>query len=335
MSVSSVPDILAFSRLSRAVGDLKSQADTARTEMVTGQFNDVTTAANGDIGGVHLLKKAVEDAQAYQQNLALAENRTARTQAVLGSLSSESTRIGASALSALGADLQSQMKTVAQDARGTLFTIFSALNTTAGGRALFSGDATDTPPLGAVEDLLSDVQAIIASAADAAAAGAALDVYFNDPAGGFATSIYQGGAGEAPAVELAPGIRLQSAVKADAQPIKDMIRSFAVLANYQTLPSGSLSERNALATSAAGLALKAETELVGMRAAVGVSEGRIAERKAQYQAEESVLTQLLNARTARDPFEAAAQLQLLESQLEASFIVTARLGNLSLANFLR
>ncbi len=251
MSASGIPDITAFSRLARAIGDLKSQADTARTEMVTGRFNDVTTAANGDVGGIHILAKAVEDARSYQQNLALAENRGARTQAVLGSLTSASTRVGAGALSALGADLQSQMRTVAEDARGGLLAAFSELNTTAGGRALFSGDATDTPPLGAVEDLLTDVQAIIASSADAAAAEAALDVYFNDPAGGFATSIYKGGAGEAPAVELAPGVRIQGAVKADAQPIKDMIRAFAVLASYQTLPSGSPSERNALATSAA------------------------------------------------------------------------------------
>lgn len=335
MSASSVPDILAFSRLSRNVGQLKQQADAARTEMVTGKHEDVTTAVDGDIGGVHLLKKAVEDTQAYQKSLALAGNRAARTQAVLGSLASGSTRIGSSALNALGAKLESQMKTVAQEARGSLLSMFSELNTTAGGRALFAGDATDTPPLAAVDDLLSDVRSIIASAPDAAAANAALDTYFNDPAGGFQTSIYKGGAGDAPQVELAPGVRISASVKADVQPIKDMIRGFAVLASHDALPSGSAAERDKLAKSAAELSLKAETNLTDLRATVGVAESRIADRKDQYQAEESVLTNLLNSKLARDPYEAAGQLQLLENQLQASYVVTARLGNLSLANFLR
>lgn len=335
MSSVGVPDILAFSRLSRAVNDLKSQADVARTEMVTGKYEDVTTATNGDIGGVHILKKAVEDAQAFQRNLGLAENRATRTQSVLASLTSESTRIGTSALSGLGAGIEAQMKTVAEDARGSLYTMFAALNTTAGGRALFAGDATETPPLGPVEDLLADVQAIIAASADAAAADAALDFYFNDPAGGFATSVYRGGAGDAPAVELAPGVRIGASVKADAQPIKDMIRGFAVLANYQTSPSGSAIERDILAKSAAESALKAETNLTDLKASIGVAENRIAGRIEQYAAEETVLTQLFNSKMARDPYEAAAQVQLLENQLEASYVITARLGNLSLANFLR
>lgn len=335
MVASSVPDLLAFSRLSRAVGELKSRADIARTETVTGKHEDVAKAVNGDVGALHLLKKAIEDVQNYQSTLAHAENRTARTQAVLGSLTSNSTRIGANALSALGAGMDGQMKTVAEDARGTLYAIFSELNTTAGGRALFAGDAADTPPLGAVEDLLADVESIIATAPDAGAANAALDAYFNDPAGGFATSIYQGGDGEAPAVELAPGVRLQSAVKADAQPIKDMIRGFAVLASYETLPSGSAAERDALAKSAAELSLKAETKLTDLRATIGVAEARIAERKSEYQAEETALTKLFNSKVARDPYEAAAELQLYENQLEASYVITARLGNLSLANYLR
>jgi len=37
----------------------------------------------------------------------------------------------------------------------------------------------------------------------------------------------------------------------------------------------------------------------------------------------------------RDIFEAAAELQALESQLQASYTITGRLGSLSLVNFLR
>lgn len=335
MKTAGVPDSVAFSRLSRAVAELKSQADVARTEMVTQQYEDMTKAANGDIGGLHLLKKAIDDAQAYQRSMALAENRTSRSQAVLGSLTEEATRLGAGSLAAIESGNESGMHAVSADARGTLFTIFSSLNTTAGGRSLFAGDATDTPPLGDVEALLNDVQAIIAGAADAAAAEAALDTYFDDPAGGFATTIYQGGAGEAPAVELAPGIRVNGAVKANAQPIKDLIRGLAVLANYAEAPSGSQEERDKLAQAAAERTLSAEARITDLRAIVGVAEARFAERKNQYENEEAALLAIYHSKTVRDPYEAASQLKELEAQLDASYLLTARLSNLSLANYLR
>ncbi|MEE2690793.1 MAG: flagellin [Pseudomonadota bacterium] len=330
-----VPDILSHSRLARLVADMKSRADVARTEAVTGRYEDVTKANNGDIGGVHLLLKAVEDAKAYQSTLSLAETRAGQTQAAMASLTADTRRLATDTLSFLGRGDYVAMTTSAADAKATLSTMFSALSVSVAGRALFSGDAVDRAPLADVEDLISDVQAILAAAPDAASAEAALDTYFNDPAGGFETSIYAGGAGNAPDVEIAPGVRIAASVKANAQPIKDMMRSLAVIANFDTLPGGSIAERDALVTSAANLSIDAEDRLTDMRAAVGISEARISASKTRYEAEETVLTNVYNQKTANDPFEAAAALKALESQLEASYLMTARLSQLSLANFLR
>lgn len=335
MSNAGVPDLLSFSRLSRAVLDVKKKAETARTEAVTGRVDDVTKEVGGDIGAVHLIKKAVEDSQAYQKSLSLAQNRALRTQTVLDTLTSDSNRVAVNTLSQLGVGDEAALRTTAEDARGALFGIFSALNTTEGGRALFSGDAVDTPPLDTVETLLSDVQGIIAGAPDAASAEAALDTYFNDPAGGFQTTIYKGGAGTAPTTEIAPGVRIDASVKADAQPIKDLIRGLAVVASYKTQPTGGAAERDKLIEAAAGRTLTAESRLSDLRGALGVVEAQIAQAKSRHESEETALTSLLNSKTLRDPYEAASQLQLLESQLEASYLMSARISRLSLANFLR
>ena len=48
-----------------------------------------------------------------------------------------------------------------------------------------------------------------------------------------------------------------------------------------------------------------------------------------------VLTQSFNQMTARDQYEAASELKQLETSLEASYTLTARLANLSLLNFMR
>lgn len=335
MNSSGIPDLLAFSRLSRAVTNIKSQADTARTEAVTGRVDDITTEVKGDIGGVHLLKKAVEDAQAYQVSLSLASNRAERTQTILGRMATDSSRIATETLAQLGVGNASSLKTSAAEARASVVSIFSLLNTTEGGRALFGGDVVDQPPLVNAEALLTDVQTIITGAPDAASANVALDFYFNDPAGGFATNIYAGGAGDAPPVEISPGVRINTSVKANAQPIKDLIRGLAVTANYSEAPSGNFDERDKLAISAVELTLSAENSFSELRAAIGVVEAQIDASINRHAAEETVLTSLFNSKTLRDPFEAASQLQLLESQLEASYLLTARISRLSLANFLR
>lgn len=335
MSSTGVPDVVAHARLSRIISDMKSKAQLARTEAVTGRYEDQTKAVRGDIGGAHLLNKAIEDAKAYQTNLSLAETRTSRTQTVLAMLTTESARLGASAIAGLGTGDEASLKTIAADARATILNIFGALNSTEGGRALFGGDATDRPPLAAVEDFLADIETLIAGAADAAAAETALDTYFNDPAGGFATDIYQGGDGEASSVELAPGVRVGASVRADDQSIKDLLRGLAVIASYEALPSGSAEARDALTRSGAEYALVAEDDLVNMRARLGVAESRIAAAKDRYTSEETVLTSILNQKTARDPYEATAELQLLESQLEASYLMTARLARLTIAEYLR
>jgi flagellar hook-associated protein 3 FlgL len=330
-----VPDLLRLTRLNRSVADIKQQADRARTETVTGLVDDLTKESRGDIGGLHLLRKAVDDAQGYQQNLKVSANRAQRTQTVLASLTKESATLATDVLSYIGPQNVDALQASATNAKGALYVVFSNLNTDAGGRALFSGDRPDVSPLADPGELLEDVRQIIAGAADAAAADAALDQYFNDPAGGFATDIYKGGANEAAPVEIAPGVRVAASVRADAQPIKDLIRGLAVIANYETTPQSGAVDRDGLVRAGADILLTAESNIVDLRSVVGVAEGRIQQRIDEFFSEEQALTSLYNSRTTRDPYEAASALQLLQAQLEASYTITARLSQLSLTNFLR
>ena len=51
--------------------------------------------------------------------------------------------------------------------------------------------------------------------------------------------------------------------------------------------------------------------------------------------EETTLTSFFNQMTARDQYEAASELTQLQTSLEASYTLTARLSNLSLLNYMR
>lgn len=332
MSITNVPDQLSFSRLSQSVADLKSRVDTSRKESVTGRYEDLTKQLKGDVGGGHLLKKAIDDTKLFQENLTVAGSRAQITQATLGNVGSDSSRVATDLLAAVGRGDLSTIDVMTDDAKASLIVTFASLNAVFAGRALFSGDATDRPPLAPPEQLIADIEAIMAGATDAADAQAQLDIYFDDPAGGFATTIYQGGANRAPGVEIAPGTRLDASAKADDPAIKDVIRGLVTIA---TSKSATFTDVNTILTAGASQIFDAEANIVDQRAAIGINEARISAATARYEAEETVLTSLYNEKTLRDPYEAASELQLLETQLEASYLLTSRMARLSLANFIR
>ena len=173
---------------------------------------------------------------------------------------------------------------------------------------------------------------IVAGAVDAADANAQLEVYFNDPTGGFAQNIYLGGDSISSPVEISPGVRLDVSVSAADQPIKDLLRGLSVIA---VRDAATFADTDALTESGANAALAADVGITNIQARIGIAEARIDAAASRYEAEETVLTALFNEQTERDQFEAASELQLLESQLEASYLLTARLARLTIADYLR
>ena len=153
------PDIVSFSRLSRTIADIKDRADTTRIESVTGRRDDVTAATNGNVGGAHLLKKAVDDVRAYQDLLALSRTRTQLVQSALSAVDGEAVRLGGDTLAAIGRTDEAALATLSKDAEAAVTNVFSVLNITQGDRALFSGDATDRLPFGDPAQLIEDVRA--------------------------------------------------------------------------------------------------------------------------------------------------------------------------------
>jgi flagellar hook-associated protein 3 FlgL len=72
-----------------------------------------------------------------------------------------------------------------------------------------------------------------------------------------------------------------------------------------------------------------------MRSEIGLDQKRLADRLTDLGRENTILTETFNQMTARDQYDAAAELKVLEANLETSYALTARLSNLSLLNFLR
>ena len=322
----SIPSSLISAKLSQNVAELRSRITDVSTEAVTGQRADLTKHLSGRIGDAMLSQKALQDIQTDRGTLNLRASRLDVVQKSLASIQTSTDGLPARLHAAVGAESQLEVAGVARDAANAIDTLMSSMNVRLGDRYLFSGDATSTQPFTNKDALLADIRLMAETAADAADFEAQLDTYFNSPDGGWQQSIYQGAATASDPDAVTP---IDPA-------ITKLMSGLAVLALAGENDSPALLRTSGTSIEAAAdKVAEGQVALTNLRANVGVIENRIEQGKAALDAEEMILTQVFSDIASRDQYEAAAELRELESNLEASYLLTARLSNLSLLNFLR
>ncbi len=313
-------------RLSDTVADLRGRIETAAEESTTGRRADLTGHLGGTIGKAMLSQKAVTDLEQERTRIGFREARLDMIQRSLTDLHDDTNEVHVRMLAARGAEDGPGQAAAARGAESALEQAFSALNARYGERYLFSGDATSTKPFAPVGELLADIRTIAETATDAADFEAQLDDYFNDPAGGWRTDIYSG-------TETATD---PDAVTGMDPGLRRLVSGLAVYAISAPGDQPALIEANpSILDTASERVSEGQAQVMTLRADRGVVQAEIAERLETIDAEETLLADLFNDMAARDQYEAATELRELERNLEAAYLLTSRLANLSLLNYLR
>ena len=320
------PPSLISAQFTQSIADLRKSIASKSEEAVTGQIADLAAHLSGRVGTAMISQKALTDIGLQREQISLREGRLDVMQRSLSAIHDRVQGLDTEMRAALGVnDLRSQ-GLVARDARAALNDVFGALNVRFGERFLFAGDATASTPLPDSAALIDDVRQIAASAASPADFQTALSTYFNDPAGGWAQSIYLG----------TPTSSDPEASTANNPAIIQLITGLAVLAISDPSDSPSLISQNPDIVLSGAQRLSTATDLLtNLRAEKGVLQEQIATLKETLDVEETIFTNALGALTARDQYEAASALKQLEATLEASYLLTTRLASLSLLNFMR
>lgn len=326
------PTLLNHMRLTLATGGLRQQAETSRTEVVTGRKADLPRALGADLFDAQMLRGAIDGISLHREAIARLSMRAGIAQRSLAEVSGGASQLNAELLAALGRGDEAAIAVSSTEARAQIDTAFSRLNGRIEGLSIFAGDAADQNALANVDLLISDIASIYASAIGPAQLEADLDFYFNDPAGGFATSIFTGGAGELGSLEISRGELATAAAKANEPAIKDLLRGLAIISVAGEAPPSAY--RDAALASAGSHVLSGADGIVEIRTRIGIDEKRASDAGERLDAEEPALAAAYNALTAVDPYEAASRLQAIEAQIEASYVLTSRLLRLSLANFI-
>lgn len=329
----SVGDASLTNILARQGADLRAQVQRAAQEVATGRSADIGQALRGDFSPLLAVDASLARLAAFKSTAADAAFQVAAQQASLQGLSQLASGISTALMGARDVATPAQIDTLAADARGRLASAVGLLNAQASGRAVFSGQATGTPPLGSVEDLLAALETAAAGATTAGQVAAAVTTWFANPLG--FGSFYQGGPALTP-VPVAPDETAEVSTTAMDPAIRDTLSGLAMAALLDRgVLAGDPVERSRLAATAGQELLRGEDARVTLQARIGAVEAQIESARTRNGAEETALGILRSETGSVDPYEAATRLETLRTQLESLYLVTARVSRLSLTEYLR
>lgn len=332
MRFSLTPDVLFNTRQSRQNADLRARLETVGQETITGRRADVLQATNGQVGDAFLLEKASQDITRQQSMASLA---TARLDGAANSMSAiRETLINftpdARVTFATGGS--NELALMSSGASDALSQVMSSLGRRHGTRHLFSGTQSAGAPLATPDALQAAINTEISGAATGTDAITAINDYFG-AGGGFETDIYLGSTEDGPRLHVTDTQSFDPLPKADDQLFRDMMQGFAMIAGASQAATDA--DRDQLIEAGINLLDGAIDGALTAEAQVGATQQSLTRIEDGLQTEASLISAATTKLLGRDVFEAAAELQALEGQLEASYTVTGRLGSLSLANFLR
>ncbi|GGX38264.1 flagellar hook protein FlgL [Tateyamaria omphalii] len=313
------------------------KADMARLaeELQTGQVSDTKSVLAGnvaylsgienDLRGLSAFKVAGSEAAQFASSV---QSALDRMDAGVGLLSTDLLTVSASA----SGPVLDQMSTAAETEFKSLV---SALNTSSAGRSLFAGAATDSRALNDAEVVLADLRAAITGNSSLTDIEAAIDQWFDDPAG-FSTSAYTGSGVSILPFQLAENEQVAVDLKADDQVFRDLFKgvALATVAADGALGLSADNQRDLLERAGTKI-LESKESLTATQSRVGAAEARIETIAARNAARDTSLQLAKGALLQADPFDTATQLEAVQFQLQSLYTISARMSDLTLVNFIR
>jgi flagellar hook-associated protein 3 FlgL len=335
MNFQTIGDLAQSFALRRQGVDLRQNMDRLGLELSSGRVADLGRHLSGNLLPLADIEHELVLLSGHRTAAREAATDTEVMQAALARVQSVTTDLATQAITLGTAGTTRQLSNLAATATQILGSLIGSLNTEVAGRSVFSGAQTDTSPLASAETVLSEVRSALAGATSAADVESRISAFFDSPAGGFLSTIYQGGTSEVAPYRLGSGESVALDIRADDAGLRAALKQVALIAVSDDAGLALTdSDRIGLA-SKAGVALLAHQDvLTEMRANLGQAENRIEQSAARIAVEINSFEIARAELVSVDAFETAVELEQVQFQLESLYTVTARAARLNLLNFL-
>ena len=328
-------DMSQFYQSLRQSSAIKTRLNTLAQELSSGRVADVSTRVRGDVAPLALMDRDLSVLDGFIQTGTELARTLSQKQIVLSALEAEQTSLGAQLIKITPSASLPELQSAEAAGRAGFDRAVGLLNTRIGERSLFAGASVDATPLAAADTMIADILAAIGGATDAQTISAAIDDWFDDPAGGFATMGYGGDTGAVVAQRIGPTEVVHVDGRADDPGLRGVLKATARAAVSDALSEIiGKAERTALVREGGDMTISAADGLRQVAARIGDAEQRIEEITTRHFAQRTAIAQSRNGIVVADPFDTASLLQSVQQQLELHYTATARLSRMSLASYL-
>jgi len=336
MISSTIGDMAQSLRMRLQTTDLKQRMDQLTLDLTRGVSIRQAAATPGGLSRLGGIEHDLIVLDSRKTAAGEAQVMTRVMQTALERVQEVSNDLASTASLATSNSSPAYLSATSQQALAALDATVSALNTTAAGRAVFAGAEGVGPALASASSIMAAARTAVAGATSAQDILTALSAMFDPPGATFDAMLYQGGSTPLSPFQLGAGESVSLDLRAN-DPILRSAMKHMVAAALADDPSAPLpvSERGDLARMAGRGLYDAEQGIVTIRANLGHTESRIDTATSRLSAELNLLQQARNDLIAVDPFQAASELDAVQTQLETLYAITARSSRLNLVAFLR
>ncbi|MGG7567137.1 hypothetical protein ACQ5SO_13365 [Rhodovulum sp. DZ06] len=335
MSNLGVPDLLSNQLFRLRTSNLSRQLASAGRELTTGQREDLSAAAGGDMRKLYLLETGAASKAAFS---AAARRAGARAETTLNAIEQVRASTDGLAVDIEAATQRGDLATAkrhADTARNAFGASVRALNTRYAGRSLFAGANVGEAALKPPEEILDAAFTAVSGAADAADMRNQLRDWFLGAGGGYETDAYNGDA-SATRMQVNDGEYADFDVSALDIPFRRALFGLALAVGTVEgrLPQADADVGDSLSLAAASL-IGAQPGLVDLSADMGGLQEQAVRAETDAETTRTQMEMRLNDVVGIDPYEAASRLTGIQGALETALTVQNMTRSLSFVRFIQ
>ena len=337
------------SPLRSSVLQAQSALTQAQTEISTGAPADLGLTLGANTGTSLSLTSQIDELNGYTSSNATAATRLSTTANTLETLLTSAQSMSSSLISASTAG--GDTSALQDSATSALQELISGLNTSVGNQSIFGGINTAQTPIAdyfssqtsAAKQDIDQAFSTTFSTSPTSSGASSIDgtdmqsFLDNQFAAQFSDSTWQSNWSSASDTTMqsaiTPSQTVSTSVSANNTAFRQIAEGYTMLSEF----SGSNlsdSAKAAVVSTASGLINSGIAALTNLQSTVGVSQSAVTDANSQISSQVSVLQSNASNLDSVDTYALSSQVTQLQTQLEASYELTARLQDLSLTTYL-